>query len=278
MTFKLALGGVLMHGRGHAVGGEHHDGALGHLVGLVDEDRAGLGQRLHDVHVVHDLVADVDGCAVLLQRALHGLDRAIDACAVSARLGEQHPLARRQPPTTELEAPGIPMLIVGGMIPRVLTRALRPLTASRRLDAMATAPYGVRLLVGAAVTAIEETRKLPQTILMYPMTVVSQLAHLVMKMQQDVADLVIKGDETLERCFRPRTSSPSGPRSTRTSTRRRGPDVTTRRRPDGERLTEGRFALFTGGEPETPSPSRPSRRRPPSACPRDRRRDSTTSR
>ena len=54
---------------------------------------------------------------------------------------------------------------------------------------MATAPYGVRLLVGAAVTAIEETRKLPQTILMYPMTVVSQVAHLVMKVQQDVADL-----------------------------------------------------------------------------------------
>ena len=53
---------------------------------------------------------------------------------------------------------------------------------------MATAPYGVRLLVGAAATAIEETRKLPQTILMYPMTVVSQLAHLVMKVQQDVAD------------------------------------------------------------------------------------------
>ena len=35
---------------------------------------------------------------------------------------------------------------------------------------MASAPYGVRLLVGAAVTAVEETRKLPLTILMYPMT------------------------------------------------------------------------------------------------------------
>ena len=69
---------------------------------------------------------------------------------------------------------------------------------------MATAPYGVRLLVGAAATALEETRKLPQTILMYPMTVVSQVAHLVMKMQQDVADLLIKGDETLEQLFPPK--------------------------------------------------------------------------
>ena len=68
---------------------------------------------------------------------------------------------------------------------------------------MATAPYGVRLLIGAAVTAIEETRKLPQTILTYPMTIASQLAHLVMKVQQDVADLVNRGDETLESLFPP---------------------------------------------------------------------------
>ena len=73
---------------------------------------------------------------------------------------------------------------------------------------MATAPYGVRLLVGAAVTAIEETRKLPQTILMYPMTVVSQLAHLVMKVQQDVADLVIRGDEALDHLFPPKEEQP----------------------------------------------------------------------
>lgn len=111
---------------------------------------------------------------------------------------------------------------------------------------MATAPYGVRLLVGAAVTALEETRKLPQTILMYPMTVASQVAHLVMKMQQDVADLVIKGDEALDQLFPPKDEqpewatfdedleddSPGGPST------------------DGERLTEGRFALFTGGEPD----------------------------
>ena len=73
---------------------------------------------------------------------------------------------------------------------------------------MATAPYGVRLLVGAAVTAIEETRKLPQTILTYPMTIASQIAHLVMKMQQDVADLVNRGDETLESLFPPKDEQP----------------------------------------------------------------------
>jgi len=108
---------------------------------------------------------------------------------------------------------------------------------------MATAPYGVRLLVGAAVTAIEETRKLPQTILMYPMTIVSQLAHLVMKVQQDVADLVIKGDETLEHLFPPKEEKPEWATFDE--------DLPPRPSTDADRITEGRFALFTGGEPET---------------------------
>jgi hypothetical protein len=116
---------------------------------------------------------------------------------------------------------------------------------------MATAPYGVRLLVGAAVTVIEETRKLPQTILMYPMTVVSQVAHLVMKVQQDVADLVIRGDEVLDQLFPPKEEQPEW------ATFDEDLDDGERARPgpDGERLTEGRFALFTGGEPEDSDPT-----------------------
>lgn len=121
---------------------------------------------------------------------------------------------------------------------------------------MATAPYGLRLLVGAAVTALEETRRLPQTILMYPMTVASQIAQLVMKMQQDVADMVIRGDETLETIFPPKDEEPEWatfdddqeggvPGSVG------GGDVVDLPVRDGERLTEGRFALFSG-EPEAP--------------------------
>ncbi|MCV7192018.1 lipid droplet-associated protein [Mycolicibacterium brumae] len=68
---------------------------------------------------------------------------------------------------------------------------------------MSSAPYGVRLLVGVAVTAVDETKKLPQTILMAPMTLASQLAQLVMKLQQDLADFVIRGDATLEALFPP---------------------------------------------------------------------------
>ncbi len=112
---------------------------------------------------------------------------------------------------------------------------------------MATAPYGVRLLLGVAVTAIEETRKLPQTILTYPMTIVSQIAHLVMKVQQDVADLVNRGDETLESLFPPKDEQPEWATFDEDLT-----DVLPEPAGlDGERLTEGRFALFTGGEPDT---------------------------
>jgi hypothetical protein len=107
---------------------------------------------------------------------------------------------------------------------------------------MATAPYGVRLLVGAAVTAIEETRKLPQTILMYPMTVASTVAHVVMKMQQDLADLVIKGDSALESLFPPKDEQPEWATfdedfSDRADEATAGGN--------GERRTEGRFALYS---------------------------------
>jgi hypothetical protein len=105
---------------------------------------------------------------------------------------------------------------------------------------MATAPYGVRLIVGAAVTAIEETRKLPQTILMYPMTVASTVAHIVMKVQQDLADLVIKGDAALENIFPPKDEQPEWA----TFDEDLGSDSDPAAG-NGERRTEGRFALYS---------------------------------
>jgi hypothetical protein len=73
---------------------------------------------------------------------------------------------------------------------------------------MATAPFGVRLLVGAATVAVEETLKLPHTILTYPMTLASQAAHAVMRWQQGIAELVNKGDSTLESIFPPKDEQP----------------------------------------------------------------------
>ncbi|BBX72405.1 lipid droplet-associated protein [Mycobacterium shinjukuense] len=122
---------------------------------------------------------------------------------------------------------------------------------------MATAPYGVRLLVGAATVAVEETLKLPRTILMYPMTLASQAAHLVMRFQQSLAELVIKGDSTLEALFPPKDEQPEwatfdedldvleggsqpGPAGLNGA---------------GERRSEGRFALYSVPDTSDAKPS-----------------------
>jgi len=104
---------------------------------------------------------------------------------------------------------------------------------------MATAPYGIRLLVGVAVTAIEETRKLPQTIVMYPMTVASTIAQMVMKMQQDLAGFAIRGDAALEMVFPPKEAKPDWATFDEDQPEAEKPSA------NGERLSEGRFALYS---------------------------------
>jgi hypothetical protein len=74
-----------------AVRGEDHDRAGRHLVHLRDEDRTALFQRADHVRVVHDLPADVDRRAELVQGQLDRLHGPVDAGAVAARPGEQDP-------------------------------------------------------------------------------------------------------------------------------------------------------------------------------------------
>src|SRR6185312_15946626 len=112
---------------------------------------------------------------------------------------------------------------------------------------MANAPYGVRLLVGAAAIFVEETRKFPQTLLMYPMTLASQAAHIVMRFQQNVADMVIKGDETLETLFPPKDEQPEW--ATFDEDFDESAQVTSLNS-ERDRRTEGRFALYSEDPPE----------------------------
>jgi hypothetical protein len=118
---------------------------------------------------------------------------------------------------------------------------------------MATAPYGIRLLVGAATLAVEETIKLPKTILMYPMTLVSQAAHIVMRFQQNLAELVIKGDSTLEQIFPPKEEQPEWATFDEDlgdgyegDADAYGPGLDAS---DGVQRAEGRFALYTSPDP-----------------------------
>ncbi len=80
--------------RRDAVRAEHRQRAVGHLVEFLDEDRALGLQLVDDMRVVDDLVADIDRAAVRRERAVDDLDRADDAGAKAARLGENqsHPL------------------------------------------------------------------------------------------------------------------------------------------------------------------------------------------
>jgi hypothetical protein len=132
---------------------------------------------------------------------------------------------------------------------------------------MATAPYGVRLLVGAATLAVEETLRLPKTILMYPMTLASTAAHVVMRFQQNVAELVIKGDSTLEHIFPPKDEQPEWATFDEDLADESEDSDHSENSDAGnlERRTEGRFALYTSADAATGSSDnskRPAAARP----------------
>jgi hypothetical protein len=84
--------------------------------------------------------------------------------------------------------------------------------------------------------------RLPKSILMYPMTLASQAANVVMRFQQNLAELVIKGDSTLESIFPPKDEKPDWAtfdEDLPAETDGAGADG------DGERRAEGRFALYS---------------------------------
>jgi hypothetical protein len=128
---------------------------------------------------------------------------------------------------------------------------------------MASAPYGIRLLIGAAITIVEETLKLPHTLLTYPMTLASQAAHIVMRMQQNVADLVIKGDEALEVLFPPKDEQPEWATFDEDAEDEMPPTLTSES--DRQRLTEGRFALYTSAPADAESDAAAPRASKPAA-------------
>lgn len=137
---------------------------------------------------------------------------------------------------------------------------------------MATAPYGVRLLVGAATVAVEETIRLPKTILMYPMTLASQAAHVVMRFQQNLAELVIKGDSTLESIFPPKDEKPEWATFDEdVDDAIDGAFAAVTDGGEGERRAEGRFALYSVADAHEDAsaltkPARPAKKKPPASA------------
>jgi len=88
--------------------------------------------------------------------------------------------------------------------------------------------------------------KLPKTILMYPMTLASQAAHIVMRFQQNLAELVIKGDSTLELIFSPKDEKPEWATFDEDlDDAIEGPPAALSDGSNGDRWAEGRFALYS---------------------------------
>ncbi|GAA3571867.1 lipid droplet-associated protein [Amycolatopsis ultiminotia] len=69
-------------------------------------------------------------------------------------------------------------------------------------------PLPLRVAAGLAVTTAERVRELPKQLTGLPVTVVSQVLQLSMRVQQQVTELAIKGDDALS-VLRPVEDTPS---------------------------------------------------------------------
>lgn len=69
-------------------------------------------------------------------------------------------------------------------------------------------PLPLRIAAGLAVTAAEHARDLPKQLLGLPVTVLSQVLQFSMRVQQQLTELAIKGDEALS-ALRPVDETPS---------------------------------------------------------------------
>ncbi|WP_424184322.1 lipid droplet-associated protein [Actinokineospora sp. G85] len=72
---------------------------------------------------------------------------------------------------------------------------------------MKSLPLPVRLAAGLAVTAVERARELPGQLVGLPVTIASQALQVSMRVQQQVTELAIRGDEVLA-ALRPVEESP----------------------------------------------------------------------
>ncbi|UQS27137.1 lipid droplet-associated protein [Amycolatopsis thermalba] len=69
-------------------------------------------------------------------------------------------------------------------------------------------PLPLRVAAGLAVTAAERARDLPKTLLGLPVTVISGVLQFSMRMQQQITELAIRGDDALA-SLRPVEDTPS---------------------------------------------------------------------
>lgn len=68
----------------------------------------------------------------------------------------------------------------------------------RQAEAMSSYPLPIRIAAGLAAVTADQTRRLPGQLLGLPVTVVSQALQASMRVQQQITELAIRGDEALD--------------------------------------------------------------------------------
>lgn len=126
---------------------------------------------------------------------------------------------------------------------------------------MSSLPFPVRVVAGLVVSAVEEARDLPRTVVGLPITAVSRVLQLSMRAQQVVTELAIKGDTALDG-MRPVEEAPSWARFD-DDLDRDGPALPAapRRRPqlvDDTSLEHGALSGRTNGAARPAAPAAPA--------------------
>ena len=86
--FQATLSGFLMDTLGDAMGAEDHRGVIGDFGQLLDEHRSLLSQPIHNILIVHDLMAHIDRRFEQFQRSFHNSNGAVHTGAKTARIGK----------------------------------------------------------------------------------------------------------------------------------------------------------------------------------------------
>ncbi|MFJ4652441.1 lipid droplet-associated protein [Nocardia sp. NPDC088792] len=112
-------------------------------------------------------------------------------------------------------------------------------------------PFLARVAAGAAVYALEETRRLPTNAINFPITAVSQLLQTTMHLQQFVTSLALKGDAVFDRLINQPEEQPEWATFDEDDVDEQTPSAAP------QSVRNSRFDLFTPEEPvaETPAPA-----------------------
>ncbi|WP_068031670.1 lipid droplet-associated protein [Nocardia mexicana] len=113
-------------------------------------------------------------------------------------------------------------------------------------------PFFARVAAGAAVYALEETRRLPTAAVNFPITAISQLLQTTMHAQQFVTSLALKGDAVFDRLANRPVEQPEWA----TFDEDIEPEQTFGSPFDSARVS--RFDMFSEPEPEPPAAPEPA--------------------